>query len=203
MNSRITISIILVSLGLIAFILPEKNDLSIRIKPEEYLKYFSSEQLNFSPDEVAYFVVAEDSTVQLIDLRSPEIYMKSSIPGALNVPFNELNLKENYKMLNQKEYKIIVYSEDDLIASQAQSLLVMSGLKNIYVMKGGLNAWNDKVMLSEYTGETITPQENRLFEIRYKARRFFNEINSLPDSLKIQYLESKKASERELVGGCE
>jgi hypothetical protein len=66
-----------------------------------------------------------------------------------------------------------------------------------------MNAWNDNVMLSEYSGETISPQENRLFEIRYKARRFYNEINSLPDSLKMQYLQSKKASERELVGGCE
>ena len=203
MNSRIKISLILLSLGLIAFILPEKNNLTARLKPDEYLKYFSKEQLSFTPDEVAYFVVSEDSAVQLIDLRSHEVFMKNSIPGALNVPFSELNLKENYSSLKQKNYNTILYSEDDALASQAQALLVMSGLRNIYIMKGGMYAWNNKVMLSEYSGETISPQENRLFEIRYKARRFFNEINSLPDSLKIQYLQSKKASERELVGGCE
>ena len=203
MNFRIKISIILIALGLIAFVLPEKNKLSMRLKPEEYLKYFSSEEFSFTPDEVAQFVIEEDSSVQLIDLRSHEVFMKNSIPGAINIPFDELNLKENYNYPKQDNYKTILYSEDDLKASRAQSLLIMSGLKNIYVMKGGMNSWFSKVMLSEYTGETISPQENRLFEIRYKARRLFNDINSLPDSLKIQYLQNKKAKERELVGGCE
>ncbi len=190
MNFRIKISIILIALGLIAFVLPEKNKLSMRLKPEEYLKYFSSEEFSFTPDEVAQFVIEEDSSVQLIDLRSHEVFMKNSIPGAINIPFDELNLKENYNYPKQNNYKTILYSEDDLKASRAQSLLILSGLKNIYVMKGGMNSWFSKVMLSEYTGETISPQENRLFEIRYKARRLFNDINSLPDSLKIQYLQN-------------
>ncbi len=202
MNSRIKISLVLLSLGLIAFLLPEKNNLSLQLTPEEYLKYFSEEQLSFTPDEVAYFVVSQDSSVQLIDLRDREKFMENSLPGAVNIPIQELELRENYKYLKQKNHKMILYAEDDLKPTVAQSLLVMAGLRNIYVMEGGLNEWYEKVMQSEFTGQTISPQENRLFEIRYKARRFFNDINSLPDSLKIQYLQNKKAKERQLVGGC-
>ena len=70
-------------------------------------------------------------------------------------------------------------------------------------MKGGLNEWFDKVMYSKFSGDIISPRENALFETRLRARRFFTEINSLPDSLKLKYAESRKQAERELDGGCE
>jgi hypothetical protein len=58
-------------------------------------------------------------------------------------------------------------------------------------------------MLSEFRGNKITPRENALFETRYKARRLFNEWNSMSDSLKAGFYKAKKKKERELVGGCE
>jgi hypothetical protein len=51
-------------------------------------------------------------------------------------------------------------------------------------MQGGLNSWFETVMNSEFTGEKISAKENALFESRMKARRLFNDVNSMPDSLK-------------------
>jgi len=76
------------------------------------------------------------------------------------------------------------------------------GYKNSSVMQGGLNEWYKTVMLTEFKGETITPRENVLFENRYKARRIFKEINSLPDSLKNVFLEAKRLEESQIDGGC-
>ena len=70
-------------------------------------------------------------------------------------------------------------------------------------MKGGLNEWFNKVMNSSFTGETISPRENALFETRTRAAKMFTEINSLPDSLKTKFYEAKHLSARKLDGGCE
>ena len=40
-------------------------------------------------------------------------------------------------------------------------------------------------MNSTFTGERISARENALFETRTRARKMFTEINSLPDSLKM------------------
>ena len=82
---------------------------------------------------------------------------------------------------------------------------IASGLdyENIYVMKGGLNEWYKTIMLSQFEGESITPRENILFENRFRARKTFTQVNSLPDSLKTQFLVARRLKEATLDGGCE
>jgi hypothetical protein len=70
-------------------------------------------------------------------------------------------------------------------------------------MKGGLNEWFNTVMNSSFTGERISARENALFETRTRARRMFNEMNSMPDSLKIKFIQSKHLAIKKLDGGCE
>jgi hypothetical protein len=77
------------------------------------------------------------------------------------------------------------------------------GFENSFVMTGGLNEWYKTVMLSEFSGERITPRENVLFENRFNARKTFTQINSLPDSLKMQFLAARRLKEAQLDGGCE
>jgi hypothetical protein len=69
-------------------------------------------------------------------------------------------------------------------------------------MKGGLNEWFQTVMLSEFSGEKISARENALFENRFKARAAFNQVNSLPDSLKNKYFDAKRLQQKKLDGGC-
>jgi hypothetical protein len=70
-------------------------------------------------------------------------------------------------------------------------------------MKGGLNEWYRVVMNSEFSGDKITARENAIFETRTRARRLFTEMNSMPDSLKAKYRESKEIERKKLDGGCE
>ncbi|NJO90038.1 MAG: rhodanese-like domain-containing protein, partial [Chloroflexia bacterium] len=95
------------------------------------------------------------------------------------------------------------YSNGDVIASQAWTICTQMGYKNNYVMAGGMNEWYKTVMKSQYSGERITPKENALFETRFKARKLFTDINSLPDSLKVKFVEAKRKKEKALDGGCE
>ncbi len=72
-----------------------------------------------------------------------------------------------------------------------------------FVMAGGLSEWINTIMETRFSGERISARENALFEIRSKAGKLFSELNTLPDSLKVKFMESKKFSAKKLDGGCE
>lgn len=203
MNARIKISVLLAGVGLILAFLPFNAAKSFQLKPTELLEISLNPDIYFSVDEVARFVNNEDSTIQLIDLRSASEFMESNIPGSINIPFNDL-LNPNWEgYLNQDKVRNVYYANGDEKANLAWTIVSGLGYSNSFVMKGGMNEWYLTVMLSEFNGERITARENALFENRYKARKTFTQINSLPDSLKMQYLEAKRLEESQLDGGCE
>jgi len=200
MDARIKYSVLLVGVGIILAFLPSK---SFRLKSNELLSKSVSEEMYFSVDQVARFVNSEDSTVQIIDLRVAEEFKVCNIPGSINIPFSDLLNPLWEPVLNQKQVKNILYGNDDQTANYAWTLVTGMGYPNNYVMKGGLNEWFKTVMLSEYSGEKITPAENARFENRLNARKTFTQINSLPDSLKTQFFNAKMLKESKLDGGCE
>lgn len=203
MNPRQKISAILLSLGLILAFLPLNAHRSLTGKPAKLLSEVMDESTLITADQVARHVVSEDKTVQLIDLRSPEEYKNLNIPGSVNIPYKEFIGNDPERYLNKQNIKTIFYSNDELEAGYA--LTIARGLRydNTFMMKGGLNEWFNLVMNSSFRGEKITARENALFETRFKARKLFTEINSLPDSLKIKYMEARHVAAKKLDGGCE
>ena len=193
----------LFGVGLILAFLPFNTSISFSLKPAELLKKANSDEMVFTVDQVARFVNNEDSTVQLIDLRGESEYQNSNIPGSINIPFSDLLNPYWHGYFNQNDIKIIFYGNGDQTANMAWTIATGLGYGNCFVMKGGLNEWFKTVMLTEFTGEQISARENALFENRYRARRLFDEINSLPDSLKQQYMAAKRLKETQLDGGCE
>jgi 3-mercaptopyruvate sulfurtransferase SseA len=201
MNTRVKISVLLVGLGVLLAFIPGGNGKTFRLKPGELVEKTAQEKL-FTVDEVARFVNNEDSTVQIIDVRSEVEFMACNIPGSVNIPLEKLTESGLENMLTSKNVRTIFYSNDDLLALMALTIATGMGTDNVFVMKGGLNEWFQTVMLSEYSGETITARENALFENRFKARVAFNQFNSLPDSLKTKYFDAKRLQQKKLDGGC-
>lgn len=203
MNARIKISVLLVGIGILLAFLPYNAAKSFQLKPNELLLSSSSDEIYFTADQVARFVNNEDSTIQLIDIRSEGEYKVCNIPGSINIPLADLLNPDWEGYINQTQLRNVFYGNGDQTSNIAWTIVTGLGYKNNFVMKGGLNEWYKTVMLSEFKGEKITPRENVLFENRFKARRTFTQINSLPDSLKIQYLAARRLKEAELDGGCE
>jgi rhodanese-related sulfurtransferase len=203
MNVRIKITVLLVGLAILLAFMPSPASKTFKLKPEELLVKSASEEIYFSVDEVARFVNNEDSTVQLIDLRSEEEFRKCNIPGSVNIPIDDLLNPVWSGYFSQKNIKIVFYGNSDQNANVAWTIATGLGTQNCYVMKGGLNEWYKTVMLTRFEGEKITPRENALYENRYKARTIFTQINSLPDSLKTKYFDAKRLQQSKLDGGCE
>jgi rhodanese-related sulfurtransferase len=203
MNTREKYSVVLVCLGFILALLPLSGNRSFTVKPQKLLDQSVDEKSYFTVDQVARFVVSEDSSVQIIDLRSPEEFRSFNIPGSINLPYKEFISSDPGSILNNAKLRYILYSNGDFDSNYA--MVFAKGMKqnNVYVMKGGLNEWFNKVMNSSFTGESISARENALFETRTRAAKMFTEINSLPDSLKTKFFEAKHLSAKKLDGGCE
>lgn len=203
MNARIKYSVLLIGVGIILAFLPFNAAKSFQLRPSELLAESVSNDRFFSVDQVARFLNNEDSTIQLIDVRSADEFKKFNIPGSINIPFADFSNPVWEGYLNQKKLKNIYYGNGDQTASYAWTIATGLGYGTNYVMNGGLNEWFKTVMLSQFSGEKITPPENALFENRFNARKIFTQINSLPDSLKTKYFNAKRLTASKLDGGCE
>ena len=128
---------------------------------------------------------------------------KPAIARSINIPLSELLAPEWQGYLKQEERTNILYSNGDYYSNLALALLSSKGYSGNIVLEGGLNKWFAIIMNTEFKGGSITARENALYENRTKAKNLFTQINSLPDSLKNNFLEAKLLTEQELIGGCE
>jgi rhodanese-related sulfurtransferase len=203
MINREKFSAILLVTGLIMAFLPFPKGRSFTEKPDSLLGKSRNETTFFSVDEVAGFVIREDSTVQLIDVRDAGEFRNFNIPGSVNIPLSQIPAKEWEGLLGRENIRNIFYSNGNTESNYAWVVATGLGYKNCSVMKGGMNEWYTTIMNSKFSGETISPRENFLFETRTRARDLFISINTLPDSLKVKFMNAKKVARKKLDGGCE
>ncbi len=203
MINRVNFSVLLILLGTILAFLPLRTTRSLSAKPGKLLDETLDRNTIVSVDQVARFITDEDPDVRLIDLRKPEEFMKTSLPGAVNIPYNAMVSLNPATYLGAGKIKNIFYSNGDINSAYAVVLASGLGYKNCYIMKGGVNEWMKIVMDTTFSGEKISARENAVLEARTRAGRLFREMNALPDSLKIKYLNSKKFNPKKLDGGCE
>lgn len=200
---RKKVSLFLFLSGALLAILPLSGNRSFSRKPDELLRQVTGPGLSFSVDEVARFIVSEDSSLRLIDLREPGEFMKANIPGSVNVPYREFIAGDPDIYLNDKKTRVILYGNDDYYSNFALVYTRGLGYNNTFAMDGGMNEWYRTITEARFTGSRISARENALFEVRARAARLFNEINALPDSLKAERIKSAGFSAKKLDGGCE
>ncbi len=202
MQTRIIYSIVLLILGMILAFLPLSQNRPLSAEPHKLLEKVVKDTSFYSVDQVAKALVNEDSTIILIDLRTPVEYREKCIPGSLNIPYGQLVNSDPQNYFTNSSMMYIFYSDDDLAANYAYVFARGFGYDNVSVMKGGLDAWDNIIMNSSFSGSRITARQNAVFEVRFKARRLFTEMNNLPDSLRKKYLLLRKVEKKKLDGGC-
>lgn len=203
MNARVFLSVNMIAISLILLVFPagEAN----KGQPSPQQEVYNLEQIRqiIDVDKAARLINERDTNYQIIDIRSSEEFLASSLPGSINIPLNELLAPEWQGYLKQEERINILYSNGDYYSNLALAMLSSKGYSGNIALKGGLNEWFTVIMNTEFKGGRITARENALYENRTKAKNLFTQINSLPDSLKNNFLEAKLLTEQELIGGCE
>jgi len=173
MNTRIIISIIMISLGSIAAMLPKTKNSSIQLKADELLREMKRQTYVISADELADLLINQDPSILLIDVRDSVDYAQYHLPGAINIPLKELLDPEWAPYVDQISQKNIFYSNGTTLSSEAWILTKQIGFRNNYILGGGLNKWFSTIIKPEFPATSAPSETWALYETRKAASQYF------------------------------
>lgn len=84
-------------------------------------------------------LLALRSEIRILDVRTPGEFETAHISGAYNVPLS--NLSEHTAEILAVKEPVVLVCQTGRRASQAESTLKTTGLPNLHLLDGGMNAW--------------------------------------------------------------
>jgi len=138
-----------------------------KIDSQELASIVEKEIDHISPEELAGWIIAGNVDYRLVDLRKEKDFAEYHIPTAENILLPTLGDGQ----LERGE-KIILYSEGGIHSAQAWFLLKANGYKGVYILRGGLEEWKDKVLFPRLA-DNASPQEVAAFEKSKLVSQFF------------------------------
>jgi len=163
------LSLVLMILALVIAFVPENTTRPYKLTAEQLLTEIRTGTQFISPDEVADKIIQKDPSIQLIDVRNPREFDQFSLPGAINIPLQDI-LSENWvDVLNQGTKMNIFYSNGSTEANEAWLLTRQLGYQNNYVLQGGLNYWMETVLNPSKPGTISSNDEIARYDFRKAA----------------------------------
>jgi rhodanese-related sulfurtransferase len=95
--------------------------------------------LRFSPAELKA-AMAADSEVRIIDVRTTGEFESAHIPGAYNVPLDQL--PEHSNELSSVQQTVVLVCQSGARAAKAEESLRAAGMCNMRLLEGGMGAWS-------------------------------------------------------------
>ena len=169
MKARLVLASTILPLGLIIAAVPENTTKPYKLTAEQMLEEVKEDLQFIHPDQVADMLVQKDPSLQLIDVRSSDEFEKFSLPGAINIPIENLLSEEYVDYLDQDIYLNVFYSNGSNEANQAWMITRQMGYNNNYVLQGGLNYWADVIMNPEVPAENSPNEEIAKYDFRKGA----------------------------------
>ncbi len=120
-----------------------------------------------SAEELADWIIQGKSDYRLLDLRTEKEFSEYHIPTAENAALADLS---NYPITRNE--KIILYSEGGIHSAQAWFLLKAMGFKGVYMLFGGLEEWNDKILFPKIP-ESPTQDQLAAFNKIKEVSKYF------------------------------
>ncbi len=192
--------------GLWSAFLPNVQTHVERVNAKDLLNLVNYSERYLSVDDIARSLMQQDQFLLLIDVRKPEQYKEFTLPGAINIPIDSLFLQKNLQLLSGADvYTIVFFSNGSSLADKAWLIATAAGYNNLYVLKGGLNAWFNELLQPKRPADWATKEEFDKYNFRLAAARYFTGASGTDDAtsskpvVKVQVPVKKK----QVGGGCE
>ncbi len=202
-------------IGLLAFVSCHREGKKTETpSPQQLLLEIYQKQSFVSVELVANWIINKDPSLVLVDVRQPADFKQFTLPGAINIPLEELLSQENRKQIDCEKFKPVFFSNDDLQSEKAWMLHRRLGCASGYVMKGGLNAWVSSILAPQEPPQTASEEAFELYRFRQALAKYFTGgskalgpepfatpvAEQLPAPKKIQTKPKPKAAEEEEEG---
>ncbi len=146
------------------------------IKPVQLLANVINPARYISTDEIAHKIISQDRSFILIDVRDEESYNKYTLPNAVHIPLKKI-LDEEFSMyVNQNQYDVIFFSNDNFYSDQAWVLCNRLGYKNQRVLKGGINMWFKTIINPPKPSENMPEEAFNLYSTRKASSMYFGVV---------------------------
>lgn len=86
--------------------------------------------------------LASASPPLVLDVRTPEEFVSGHVPGAQNVPIDELAARIG-DLSADRDREVVVYCERGPRARRAQAALVDAGFAQVRHLEGDMSSWRD------------------------------------------------------------
>jgi rhodanese-related sulfurtransferase len=198
--------LLLASLGLVFLPRYEKIE---GIKTETLFGNTISTERYITTDQLANKIISQDPSCLLIDLRDELSFNEFTLKNAINIPLEKLMDEEFAGYIIQKQYDLVFFSNDHYNADQAWILCNRLGIKNIRVLKGGLNEWYNTILNPQMPNEMMSQTDHDLYNFRKAAGQYFGV--GVPNTTKEEVpkpvakkavVPIKKVKEEVTEGGC-
>jgi rhodanese-related sulfurtransferase len=203
MSVRFVLSVIIVSMGLVAAVLPPTKNSSVELDARQLLNELQLQNHVISIDEMADALINNDPEYQLIDLRSAAEFRQFSIPGAMNIPFDSLFSQNWLPYVDQVARKNVFYSNGTTLSSEAWMLTRQRGFQNNYILQGGLNNWYARILYPVEPAATEGEEAFSTYKARLGARQFFTGEGAASATTSNQPRKPVPRRKKKMVaGGC-
>ena len=203
---RILLSTIIIILGLIIAAVPQNTTLPYKLTVGQILDEIKNGTQFIHPDQVAQMIIEKNPSLQLIDIRSQDDYEKFHLPGAINIPIDDILSEDYLDILDQDVKMNVFYSNGNTKSNEAWMLTRQLGYNNIYVLMGGLNYWVETIMNPKVPSSTLPDDEIAKYDFRKGAGSALgggavpNENAASTPAAPAPII--KKAKKKAVKGGC-
>jgi len=166
-------------------------------KPQELLSNIISPERYISTDLIAHKLINRDPSFILIDVRDEKSFANYSLPNAINIPLKKLLDEESGAYLNQNQFDVVLFSNDNFYADQAWILCNRLGYKNMRVLEGGTNRWFSTIINPLKPTENMPAEEFELYSTRKAASMYFGVV--YPDQVTSDEAETKIVAPKKVI----
>jgi len=196
LRNYIIVSVVALVLGIGAVFMHDRKTSILEMTADE--NYVKNQNVPLmTSDELAFRIIDEDPKLQLIDVRGEKEYRAFALPKAVNIQLNDLFGKQNAALLGDDNRKKVFYADDEAAAKRAAVISGLLGYGGNYVLKGGLNSFNNDIMNYQKPESVNTKAEIDQARFREKAKLVMPEIIK-----KNKAGATEKKIVKKIAGGC-
>lgn len=101
---------------------------------------FAQEVVKVLPASDYKIKLAQDSTIQLVDVRTPEEFATGHIDGAMNINYWGDDFQTAIQKLDKKR-PVLLYCKSGVRSSKAAAVMQKLGFTELYNLEGGYLTW--------------------------------------------------------------
>jgi rhodanese-related sulfurtransferase len=183
-------------IGLSAFAMPDiKESYLNEIENSQFVNEYNIRVT--TPDELAFRIMDDDNTLQIIDVRKPAEFTKLSLPRSQSFTLNNLFIKDARQILAVKHKRYVFVGNDELSSKKAAIIADRLGFDNISYLKGGLDEFRKEILQYTKPAELKTRQDIDTYRFREQASKILPALIEKNKSSVVPVNKTKR-----VLGGC-